>query len=205
MDPSEAADTITEAAEEGEGAARFRRNTAIFIGVLAMLLAITGLGGDNATTELVNTNILATDTWAFYQARNIRQTSTQLAADELDLMLKSNPALPTELRAEAERRLEAYLATVAYFESDPVERGGRGEGKAELAVKARGYEAARDHAQAQDDNFDYAQAFFQIAIVLASVSIVALSRPLLGFSAILGLTATFLMINGFLLLVPLPF
>ena len=205
MDPSEAAGTITEAAEEGEGEERFRRHTAIFIGVLAMLLAITGLGGDNATTELVNTNILATDTWAFYQARNIRQTSTQLAADELDLMLKSNPALPTELRAEAERRLEAYRADVAYFESDPVERGGRGEGKAELAVKARGYEAARDHAQAQDDNFDYAQAFFQIAIVLASVSIVALSRPLLGFSAILGMTATFLMINGFLLLVPLPF
>jgi hypothetical protein len=205
MDPSEAADTITEAAEEGEGEARFRRHTAIFIGVLAMLLAITGLGGDNATTELVNANILATDTWAFYQARNIRQTSTQLAADELDLMLKSNPALPTELRAEAERRLEAYRADVAYFESDPVERGGRGEGKAELTMKARAYEAARDHAQAQDDNFDYAEAFFQIAIVLASVSIVALSRLLLGLSAVLGLTATFLMINGFLLLVPLPF
>ncbi len=72
-------------------------------------------------------------------------------------------------------------------------------------MKARAYEAARDHAQAQDDNFDYAEAFFQIAIVLASVSIVALSRLLLGLSAVLGLTATFLMINGFLLLVALPF
>ncbi|CAA9543590.1 MAG: hypothetical protein AVDCRST_MAG88-214, partial [uncultured Thermomicrobiales bacterium] len=43
------------------------------------------------------------------------------------------------------------------------------------------------------------------AIVLASVSIVATSRPLFAFSLLLGTVASLLMVNGFTLLVPLPF
>ena len=47
-----------------------------------MLLAISGLGGGNATKEMLNANIQSSDICAFYQAKNIRQTSNQLAADE---------------------------------------------------------------------------------------------------------------------------
>ncbi len=208
MDPSDAADAISEAVEDEDGAAagrraaneRFRRNAAVAIGVLAMLLAITGLGGANAGANVINENILATDTWAFYQARNIRQTSTQLAADELEVMLATRPDLSAEARADVQRRLEQYRATVARFESDPV----GGEGKQELSVRARGYEADRARAEQQDNNFDYAQALFQIAIVLGSVSIVAASRPLLLVCLALGAVGVLLTINGFFLLVGLP-
>ena len=55
--------------------------------VLAMLLAIASLGGDNATKETLNANIQVTDTWSFYQAKNIRQTANQLAANELEAQL----------------------------------------------------------------------------------------------------------------------
>jgi hypothetical protein len=202
MDPADAADTIQEAAEEEErGAAeRFRRRAAIAIGVLAMLLAITTVGGDNAATELVDANILATDTWAFYQARNIRQTSTQLAADDLEMLLLSQPSLSSDARTEAQRRIESYRATVAQWESDPE----GGEGKKELMEKARALEEQREHARRQDPNFDYSAAFYQIAIVLASVSIVALSRPLLWIGLGLGVIATVLMVNGFFLFFDLP-
>jgi len=61
--------------------ARFRTRGAIVIAVLAMLLAIASLGGENATKETVNANIHASDAWAFYHAKNIRQTANQLAAD----------------------------------------------------------------------------------------------------------------------------
>jgi len=85
MEAADAADTIREAAEEGErGAAeRFRRRAAVTIAVLAMLLALTSLGGANAGKETTNNNIQASDTYAFYQAKAIRQTQYQLAADEL--------------------------------------------------------------------------------------------------------------------------
>ncbi|HYY88819.1 MAG TPA: DUF4337 domain-containing protein [Chloroflexota bacterium] len=198
---ADAAEKIKDAAEaERAGDDRFRRRAAIVIGVLAMLLAISGLGGANATKEMLNANILASDTYAFYQAKNIRQTSNQLAADELAAMLGAQPNMPAEARAQIEQRIAAYKTTVARYESDPAS----GDGKQELLPKAQDYEHRRDHAAKQDPNFDFAQALYQIGIVLGSVSIVAASRRLLALGIALGVVATVLMLNGFLLLIELP-
>lgn len=173
MEAADAADAIEAAAEGKErGAAeRFRKQAAVAIAVLAMLLAITSLGGQNAGKETTNNNIQASDTYAFYQAKNIRQTAYRLAADDLRTRLDT-AELPAAERAALQRRLDDYTATIARYESDPA----GGEGKQELLARARGFEAQRNHAQRQDPNFDYAGAFFQLAIVLGSVSIVATSR-----------------------------
>jgi hypothetical protein len=201
MEAADAADAIQDSSDDDKGSnEQFRRRAAVAIGVLAMLLAIAALGGDNAGQEVTQANILATDTWAFFQARNIRQTDYQLAADDLELLLLTRPDLPADARAEVERRIDRYKATVARYESDPA----GGEGKQELFAKARGYEDSRARAELQDNNFDYAQALLQIAIVLGSVSIVAASRRLLWLCLGLGAVASLLTLNGFFLLVDLP-
>jgi hypothetical protein len=201
-DAADAAEAIAEAAEEKrQHNDSFRRRAAMSIGVLAMLLAIAGLGGGNATKEMLNANILASDTYAFYQAKNIRQTSNQLAADELEALLVTQPTLSADVRSQVQERADRYKATVARYESEP----STGEGKVELLQKAQAYEQRRDRAARQDPNFDFAQALYQISIVLGSVSIVATSRRLLLFAIGLGGLATLLMLNGFLLLVELPF
>ena len=199
---ADAAEAIQEAAEsdrtENE---RFRRRAAVAIGVLAMLLAISSLGGGNATKEMLNANIQASDTFAFYQAKTVRQTSTQLAADALEALLLAQPNMSADARGQIQQRIDGYTATVARYESEP----STGEGKQELLQTARTYEQRRDRAAKQDPNFDYAQALYQISIVLGSVSIVAASRRLLLVAIGLGLAASALMLNGFLLLVELPF
>ena len=198
---ADAAEAIKEASEERASSERFRRRAAVAIGVLAMLLAISGLGGGNATKEMINSNILASDTWAFYQAKNIRQTSNQLAADELSALLLSQPDMPPASREQVQQRIASYQATIARYESDP----STGEGKVELQNRAQAFEQRRDRAARQDPNFDFAQALFQISIVLGSVSIVATSRRLLLLGLALGAAATVLMLNGFLLVFELPF
>ena len=201
-DAIDAADQIREAADEAERAseARFRRRAAVAIGVLAMCLAIAGLGGDNATKEMVNANIQASDTWAFYQAKNVRQTEYRLAFDAIQVRLQTESTLTPEQRAALEAQAAKYQDTINRYDSDPA----TGEGMKELTAKAQAFEAQRTHAGLQDPNFDYAQAFFQIAIVLGSVSIVAGSRWLLWLSLGLGAAATLLMVNGFTLLTNLP-
>jgi hypothetical protein len=188
---------------------RFRTRGAIIIGILAMLLAIASLGGENATKEMINANIQASDNWAFYQAKNIRQTVNQLAADELEAtILLHGATLTDEARQEIQRRVERYRATAARYESEPdasdPTNSLKGEGKRELFARARHWEIRRDQAQAQDPNFDYARAFFQIAIVLGSVAIVATSRWILWLALAVGMVATLLMLNGFFLAVQLP-
>ncbi len=166
-----------------------------------MLLAISGVGGGNATKETIDANIQALDAYAFYQAKNIRQTANVLAADNLEVVLATQRDLAPQTRADIQKEIDGYRQTAARYESEPA----TGEGKKELLAKAQGFEAKRNHAQQQDPNFDYAQAFYQIAIVIASVSILSDSRRLLLLSLALGTLATVLMLNGFLLFTPLPF
>jgi hypothetical protein len=178
----------------------FRRWAAIYVGVVAMLLAISALGGGKVTKEMLNANIHASDTYAFAQAKYLRATVYQLTADQLEFEMHYLPGLSDEGKAKAGERIQHYRTNAARYESDPA----GGEGRQELLAKARSLEVVRDHAAAQDTSFEFAAALFQIAIVLGSVSIVAVSRALLGFSAVLTSLAVLLTVNGYFLLVHLP-
>jgi hypothetical protein len=179
---------------------RFKQRAAIMIAVLAMILAITSLGGSNAGKEAVNNNVFASNYYSFFQAKNARQTSIQLAADQIDFAWLQDSALSEQAKAALKAKAEAYRKTVARYESEPE----TGEGKKELILKAKEFEEKRDHALKQDPYFDYAEALLQIAIVLISVSIVAEITWLVFIGGALGAIGTLLMFNGFFLLVEIP-
>jgi shikimate kinase len=208
----EASDAAEHVAEVGESRAdeRFRSRVALLIAFMAMLLAITSLGGGNVAEDIFNNNIQSSDTWAFYQAKNIRQTSYRLTADTLESeLLIHGQGMAPEARAGVEERIRKYRETADRYESEPDKDDPsnplKGEGKKELSARAKDYAARRDRAQDQDPNFDFAEALFQIAIVLASVAILANSRMIVFVALAVGAAATALMINGYFLLVPLPF
>jgi hypothetical protein len=184
----------------GHGDEGFRRLAAIYIGVVAMLLAISSLGGGKATKEMINANILASDSYAFAQAKYLRETAYQLAADQFAAAIAAQPAMPDAAKDAMTASIARYRAAAARYASDPA----GGEGRKELLDKAKHWEEERDHATAQDPNFEFAAALFQIAIVLGSVAIIATSRALLAFSAGLAAIAAVLTANGYLLFVHLP-
>jgi len=202
VEASEIGETISggEESERAHAADRVRKLTAIYLGVVAMLLAIASLGGANATKTMVNANIQASDTYAFYQAKYLRQTTYRLVADQLEAVLAAQPDMAPERRGKIEQEVTRYRGRADSFESDP--KGGTG--KQELLVKARDWEKRRDRAARQDPNFDFAEALFQIAIVLGAVSIVAEARWLVRLSAAFSVLAVLLTVNGFFLLVELP-
>jgi hypothetical protein len=180
---------------------RFKQRAAVSIAILAMLLAITGLGGANAGKEATNNNIYAANHYAFYQAKNIRQTDYNLAADAIELAFLQDGSLNAEARATLKAKAEAYRKTAARYESEPETQ----EGKKELIARAKDYESKRDYALKQDPYFDYAEALLQIAIVLISVSIVATLPWLAIFGGIIGAVGGLLMVNGYTLAVEIPF
>ena len=205
MDSTDAADLIAEIHEEraeNDAQEGFRNRAALLIAIMAAILAIGGMGGGNATDAMIENNIKASDTWAFFQAKNIRQTMYEIEADKLEAQIAAGAPPPG-----AQERLAEYRATAARYDSEPdPEAPGdplRGEGKKELSAQARAYEAAFEEASTQDESFDYAEICLQLALVLGSVAILAVNRWILAFSATLGLVGTLLTVNGFLLLVPL--
>lgn len=194
------ADEAAEMMDKDKESDRFKQRAAVAIAIFAMVLAICGLGGSNAGKEALNNNITASNYFNFFQAKNMRQTSYELAVDILEHGWLNDPTIPEAAKARMRGKLEDYKKTIARYESEPETR----EGKKELLGRAKEHEKLRDIALKQDPYFDYAEALLQIAIVLISVAIIASLPWLAFFGGAIGIVGMLLTINGFLLLVEIP-
>lgn len=187
----------------------FRARAALCIALLAAVLALASLLGDNADQDQLANNVQAADSYSFFQAKNIRQTDYRLAIDDLIWQLETDTNLSPVQRAALQERRDKYQATADRYESEPDASDPtnplKGEGKKELLVRAQFYEKARDDAAARGANFDYAAGLLQIAIVVASVAIITLIRPLLYLALALGGIGLLFILNGLFNLVTLSF
>ncbi|MGE0054560.1 MAG: DUF4337 domain-containing protein [Hyphomicrobium sp.] len=173
----------------------------VYIGILAVMLAICSMGGDNAAKDATIKNIEAANTWAFFQAKNARRQALRLQADDLELRLAMETSMSEDLRKKVTERIADYKAQDAKLTSDKE----RMEGLDELWQKGKALEKERDDALKRDPYFDYGQALLQIAIVLASVAIISGGNFLLFVSMTIGALGLLSTIGGFTLLFPMPF
>jgi uncharacterized iron-regulated membrane protein len=177
-----------EHAEHAEHAAHSNKKIALLIAVIALFLAFSETLGKSAQTIGIELNIKASDTWNFFQAKTIRQTSLRTAAEAMTLQL---PAAPNdEAKAVMAKQIDTWKATVTRYESDPKEQDGRKE----LMAIAKKFEAARDLAMARYHNYEFGSAAFQIGIVLASAAVIT-SMMALAYGAV-GLAIIGLLFTG---------
>ena len=155
-----------EQAEQAEHAGHSNRKIALLISVIALFLAFAETLGKSAQTEGLSLNIKASDSWNFFQAKTIRQTTLRAAAEEMTVQLPTAPN--DEVRAAMTKQIDAWRATVARYESDPKEKDGRKE----LRALAEEYEHERDTALARYHHYEVASAALQIGIVLASAAVI---------------------------------
>ena len=181
---------------EHQGGDKSKNRTALTISIFAMVLAIASLGGSNSMKEATHENILAANTYSFYQAKTIRQTSLKIAATDLEIQLLSAVAMPASTKEVIQKKIDDYKKTSDRYESEPETK----EGRKELIVRAKEHEKNRDHAMRQDPWFDYGEGMLQIAIVLLSVSILGSIPALFVVGSSLGLLGTLSELNGFFLL-----
>lgn len=173
----------------------------VYIAVLAVILALCTMGGGNAAKEATLKNIEASNLWAFFQAKNLRRQALRLQIDQLEIMRDGDPNLPAATRAAIEAKITDYKAQDALLTSDKA----RNEGLDELFVRAKALEVERDTAMERDPYFDYGEAFLQIAIVLAGVAIISGGSAVLVSSLVVAALGALMTLNGFTLLVPMPF
>jgi len=155
-----------EHAEHAEHASGENRKIALLIAVLALFLAISETLGKGAQTESISKNVEASNLWAFFQAKSIRRTVVQTAAEQGKLTLGS--ATDDAVKAAAQKQIDDWQKTAARYRSEPE----TGEGTEQLAEKAKHAEHERDEATAKYHHFELASAAFQIGIVLASATII---------------------------------
>lgn len=175
---------------------RFGRRVALVTALYAVMLALAALGGNHAMKEMLLAQQKSSDQWAFYQAKVIRehQYRGQKLRLEADLVERGDA-----MRPAARERIEALAKQFGEEETRYSAE------KKDIEKEAKQLEHERDVWQAKDPYFLFAEAVLQIAIVMASVSILSRSRAVFGFSLALAGAGVLLTANGFLLLFQLPY
>ncbi len=166
-----------------------------YIALLAVLLAICFKGTRDSAIDARWAALIASDNWAFYQAKSTRLDQLKLAVEMAQTpgMLKATPK-------QIEEKLAAYNAEIARVESNPV----KGDGRKELAAKARAFESARDAALKRGWYLGYAGALLLIAAGPAFAGIVFKNRLLLAGAGLLSILGLSLMVNGLILAASIP-
>lgn len=193
--------SLDDLAKDGAIVSNRDKYIGVYIGILAVLLAICSMGGNNATNDANFLNIQASNTWAFFQAKNARRQAYKLQADDLELRLATDASLNEDSRKKITDRVADYRAQEKKLTSEPEKK----EGLDELFVKGKELERSRDTALARGPYFDYGGALLQIAIVLASIAIISGGSFLLIASVVIGALGSLATAGGFTLAFPLPF
>ncbi|MFL6793122.1 MAG: DUF4337 domain-containing protein [Bradyrhizobium sp.] len=170
-----------EHAEHAEHASGSNKKIALLIAVIALFLALSETLGKGAQTESISKNVEASNLWAFFQAKSIRRTTVQTAADQAKISLAA--ASEDATRAALQKQIEDWQKTAARYRSEPE----TGEGSEQLSERAKHAEHERDEATAKYHHFELASAAFQIGIVLASATIITGMIVLAWISGVLAL------------------
>ena len=171
------------------------KKVALLISVIALFLAFSETLGKSAQTSALSLNVEASNLWAFYQAKTIRQTMLQTTSELLKIDLVKGEG-ETAAKAAIAKRIGDWEKSVARYNSEPMQRPVRkevnlnppyGEGRRELMALALAAEAKRDTALERYHHYAVASAAFQIGIVLASATVITGMVALSWLAAGLGL------------------
>ena len=188
----EAQEAAHEAAEESEHLSSSNKKIALLIAVLALFLAFSETLGKSSQTSAISENVESSNLWAFFQAKTMRATQLRTAAEAM--AIEAAAAADPAVKTAGEKQIENWKKTAERYESEP----STGEGRKELAERAKHAEHNRDHSLAKYHNFELASAAFQVAIVLASATIITGMPMLAWISGLLGLGGLVFMAIGIL-------
>jgi hypothetical protein len=174
----------------------FSKKVALFTAFYAVVLAICALGGNNSMKEMLLAQQAASNQWAFFQAKNIREYLYRIEKDRLETQIveRGDSMKPAVLKHYRDK-IQKASAEEARLSKD----------RQEISAEAKRQEHERDVNRAKDPYFDFAEVLLQISIVMSSVSIIASSRPVFIISIGAAILGSLFTLNGFLLLVRLPF
>ena len=170
---NESIEQITESLKEEKRREKWTAYIALSTAIIAVIAAIVGLYGSQAASRSIiakNEAVLyqnqASDAWAYYQAKGIKEDIYLVGA-------KTTPRLAQALNSEAIRYGQ---------EKEKIKKQAEAlESKVESSNKESDKNYERHHV------FDYSETFLHIAIALAAISALTRSKPFWALSLLLSL------------------
>lgn len=166
---------------------KWMKGVAITTTVLAVLTAIASSRSAFCIAQSQVLTALEGSKWAYYQAKSIKQVlkETQQELFEVDILGSTSP----EQRSLLGQKLEAATADVSRYETE----------KNDIRKEAEDVGKKNALMSRQGGQFSLSIVFFQIGIMLSSVSALLKRKEMWIVGLIFGSVATVFLANGFLL------
>jgi hypothetical protein len=188
---SDLSETISEAVDHAEEAsAEFPLNSviALLVALIATFMALCNIKDGNIVQTMSQQQAKAVDSWAYYQAKSMKQNLAESMLDQLTLQKESGTALSAQAAALLDKKISAYSEKVKKYETE----------KDEIKKEAEGAQAEYDRLGVHDDQFDISEAGLSIAIALLGVSALTRKKWLVAVAVVFAVFGLVLGLAGFM-------
>jgi hypothetical protein len=150
--------------------------------VLAVVLASTTLLGHRAHTEELLFQSKATDQWAYYQAKSIREHTYEIFLDLLSVSEVKDPAQAEKIKGKYTQEVTRYKEELK-----------------EIETEARSLEGEIVHERHRANRFDLGEVCLEAAIVIASLTLLTKRREFWQLGILMGVVGVGITLSGFLI------
>jgi hypothetical protein len=188
---SDISETVAEAVEQAEEEKGFSLNSviALLVALIATFMALCNIKDGNIVQTMSQQQAKAVDSWAYYQAKSMKQNLAESVLDQLTMQKETaGAALSAAAAALLDKKIAFYAGKVKQYESE----------KEGIKKEAEGAEAEYDRLGVHDDQFDISEAGLSIAIALLGVSALTRKKWLVYVAGVFALLGLFLGLAGFL-------
>ncbi|MBX7207505.1 MAG: DUF4337 domain-containing protein [Verrucomicrobiaceae bacterium] len=172
---------MPDAPELPEAKDPFERAIAISIAIMAVLLSFIDNKGDNAKTDSILKTNEATNKWAYFQSKSIKQSLREFEAD----MIKLSPSAAS---GEAAKKLDEMKLEIERYGAEKEKIGGEAKQLVDEATASGEI----------NDKCDQAALLLQIAVVIASVAILTRWKLMWYASLVLAAAGSYFGVLAFL-------
>jgi hypothetical protein len=188
---SDISETIAEAVDHAEEASKeFPLNSviALLVALIATFMALCNIKDGNIVQTMSQQQAKAVDSWAYYQAKSMKQNLAESMLDQLTLQKESGTALSAQAAALLDKKISVYSEKVKKYETE----------KDEIKKEAEGAQAEYDRLGVHDDQFDISEAGLSIAIALLGVSALTRKKWLVAVAVVFAVFGLLLGLAGFM-------
>lgn len=169
---------LQEAAEHGREQSKLAP-VSFTMAILAVLVAVAALLSHRAHTEEVLKQDKATDTWNYYQAKNIRRNTME----QVDELLK---VVPLKNAAAAEALLKKNESTIEKQKAD----------QEKIQEEAKALEAEVDLFTHRANRYDLGETLLEMGLVICSITLLTKRRHYWIAGIVLGVAGVILTATG---------
>lgn len=166
---------------------RLNNTVAFLVALVASFMAVANIKDGNIVQSMTVQQSKATDSWAFFQAKSLKEALAQAALDQLQIQLDLIPDSRTELRARLNARVDDYTQKLHRYETE----------KVQIKAAAEGYEQEYARLSVADDQLDMAVACLSMGLALFGITALTHRRWLLVISIGFSLCGFVLGVAGF--------